>query len=130
MIKQFENLTDQEQELLLKAPALVSVLASCSFNEINATRKAAAIKLAHLRTYKAFHVLLPYFAEVEKRFKEQFEEAAQKYFPFDANKRDSLKRELEQVNRVIGKLDEDYARTLHKSLDKYARHVKQADHSV
>lgn len=130
MIKEFENLTNEEQALLLKAPALVSVLASCTLNEINPARKAAAIELSHLRTYKAFPELLLYYAEVEKRFQEQFEDAAKKYFPFDVQQRDALKKELDKANHVIGKLDKDFARLLHKSLDKYARHVKHADHSV
>ena len=35
MIKQFEKLTNEERNLLYKAPVLVSVLASCSFNRRN-----------------------------------------------------------------------------------------------
>ena len=49
MIKQFEKLTTEERDLLYKAPVLVSVLASCSFNEVNKSQKADAIKLAHLK---------------------------------------------------------------------------------
>jgi len=130
MIKQFEKLRTQEQELLMQAPALISVLASCSLNEIDPARKAAAVKLAHLRTYQAFPELLPYFAEVEKRFNEQFEDAARKYAPFDEPQRNALKRELDKVNVIIGKLDEKYAGTLYKSLDKYAKFVAKATHSV
>ena len=70
MIKQFEKLTTEERELLYKAPVLVSVLASCSFNEVNKSQKADAIKLAHLKTFTANPLLLPYYAEVEKTFKD------------------------------------------------------------
>lgn len=130
MIRQFEKLTGEERGLLYKAPVLVSVLASCSFNEVSKYQKADAIKLAHLKTFTASPLLLPYYAEVEKTFKEQFDAALEKYFPFDNAKRIKLKEEIEKVNLVIGKLDMEYAHLLHNSLERYARHVKKAAHSV
>ena len=130
MINQFEKLTSEERELLYKAPVLVSVLASSSFNEVNKAQKADAIKLAHLKTFTAAPLLLSYYAQVEKTFKDQFEDAIKKYFPFDDAKRNDLKKEIEKVNKIIGKLDKEYAHTLRNSLDKYARHVKKAAHSV
>ena len=130
MIKQFEKLTNEERNLLYKAPVLVSVLASCSFNEINETQKADAIKLAHLRTFTASPLLISYYAAVEKTFKDEFEATIKKYFPFDDAKRNELKEEIEKLNLVIGKLDKEYAFVLRKSLDGYTKHVKKAAHSV
>ena len=65
MKEQFESLTEEEKRLLYKAPVLVSVLASCSLNEVNKAQKADAIKLAHLKTFTAAPLLLSYYAEVE-----------------------------------------------------------------
>lgn len=130
MIKQFEKLKTEELELLYKAPVLVSVLASCSFNKVNKIQKADAIKLAQLKTFTAVSLLIPYYIEVEKNFKELFEAAIKQYFPFDEAKRIALKKEMDKVNLVIKKLDIDYARTLHKSLKNYASHVKRSAHSV
>ena len=130
MVKQFERLTPEERNLLYKAPVLVSVLVSCSFNEINKYQKADAIKLAHLKTFTANPLLLPYYGEVEKTFNEQFEKTIDKYFPFDEGKRNELKGEIDKVNLILGKLYKDYAHALHKSLDEYAKHVKKAAHSI
>ena len=130
MIKQFEHLADKERELLYRAPVLVSVLASCSDHEVNETRKADAIKLAHLKTFTASPLLLPYYTEVEKSFPEQFEAEIKKYFPFDEAKRIALKEEIDKVNVLIGKLEQGYAEALRKSLEKYSTHVKKATHSV
>ncbi|MEO5999566.1 MAG: hypothetical protein ABIN89_22415 [Chitinophagaceae bacterium] len=130
MIKQFEKLTMEEQELLFKAPVLVSVLASSSFKTVNKIQKADAIKLAHLKTFTAIPLLIPYYTEVEKDFKEQFEEVQKQYFPFDEVKRNALKKEMDRVNLVIEKLEKEYAMALYKSLEKYARHVKRATHTV
>jgi len=80
MIKEFEKLNKEEASLIFKAPALVSVLVSCSYNEINKAQKGDAIKLAHLKTFTANPALLAYYNEVDKTFKEEFEQAAKKYF--------------------------------------------------
>jgi len=130
MIRQFEKLTPEEYRLLLKAPVLVSVLASCSLNEINKYQKADAIKLAHLKTFTANPLLLCYYSEVEKDFREQFEATVKKYNPFDEAERSALKKEIGQVNLIIGKLNTEYGYVLQKSLQEYARHVRRAAHSI
>ena len=130
MIAQFERLTEEERQLLYKAPVLVSVLASCTFNEVNKAQKADAIKLSHLKTFTAVPLLLSYYGEVEKVFKEQFEYVVERYFPFDKNKQDEIKKELKKINAIIGKLDKDYALAMHTSLNKFAIHVKKARHSI
>lgn len=130
MINQFQKLTDEERALLLKAPVLVSVLASSSIGELNQTQKKDAIKLAHLKTFTADPLLLPYYHEVEKEFTRQFEEAVINYSPFDETKRSALKKEIDRVQQILAKLDPAYALKLNKSLQGYADHVKRSTHSV
>ncbi len=127
MIKQFEKLTQEEKEFLLKAPILFSVLSTSKDHEISKEKKADAIKLAHLKTFTADPLLLPYYTEVEKNFKMYFETILKKYMPFDDAKREALKEEINLLNSIISKLDKDFARTLHKSLSKYAEHVKKSE---
>ncbi|MEO7264479.1 MAG: hypothetical protein ABIW38_06175 [Ferruginibacter sp.] len=130
MTKPFEKLTTEEVEQLYKAPVLLSVLASCSNNQVNKIQKADAIKLAHLKTFTAISLLLPYYIEVEKNFKKLFEAAIEQYYPFDDAKRITIKKEIDKINLVIEKLDIEYARALHKSLKNYASHVKRSTHNV
>jgi len=132
MIRQLEKLSKEDRNILFKAPVLVSVLAAGSFNEvkINKSQKADAIKLAHLKTFTAMPLLIDYYAEVDKEFKELFEAAIKEYFPFDENKQNELKKEMDKVNLVINKLDKEYAQALGKSFERYARHVKKASHSI
>jgi hypothetical protein len=130
MIKQFEHLSPAEQELLLKAPVIVSVLSSCSYKTVNKVQKADAINLAHFKTITANPLLLSYYNEVDKNFKEEFEGMVKQYYPFDEENRTALKNKLKEINALIAKLDKDYASILVKSLEKYSRHVKRAGHSV
>ena len=127
MIKQFKKLTKTEIELLLKAPILVSVLATSGDHEISKREKADAVELAHIKTFSADALLLSYYNEVEKNFKNYFEATVKKYAPFDDARRETLKKEIDTLNTVISKLDKQFARTLHRSLVNYAEHVKKAD---
>jgi hypothetical protein len=130
MLKIFEKLTIQEQELLFKAPVLMSVLASGSDGEVNKQQKADAIKLAHIKTFTALPLLRPYYQEVEKRFREDFETVSKTYYPFDEKKRNELKTEIGKVQQILGKINPVYAEILSKSLERYAAHVKKATHSI
>lgn len=131
MIKQFEQLTEEERVLLCKAPALISFLvASSGGGKVNPIQKKDAIHLAHLKTFTAIPLLLPYYAEVEKTFAEQFAAAEKKYFPYDEEKHNELQKEIEKVYGAIEKLDANYAQTLKKGLERFAKHVQRATHSV
>jgi len=126
MIKEFEKLTARERDILIKAPSIVSLLAASGTGRINEWEKSDAIKLAHLKTYTANPLLIPYFKEVDKVFEKNFEEMAKKYSPFDESERAIMQKEIDDVNNVIAKLDDAFATTLHASLEGYAEHVKKA----
>jgi hypothetical protein len=130
MIPQFEKLNAREQDLLMRAPVLLSVLASCSDQVINETQKADAIKLAHIKTFTAIPMLRPYFLEVEKNFQQEFEKTAAAFYPFDETRRAELKAEVKMVQETLTKLNSAYAEALSNCLQRYASHVKRATHSI
>lgn len=130
MIPQFENLTAAERDLLFQAPALLSFWEACAQNYMNPVQKEDAIKLAHLKTFTAVPLLLPYYAEVEKRFTNQWEALEQEYLPLDEYRRSKFIQQKQMVEKVIEKLDARYAQVLKSSLHRFAKHVKRANHSV
>lgn len=130
MVTQLKHLTADERDLMYRAPVLVSVLASCSYHEVNETRKRDALRLAHLKTFTADPLLIPYYREVEKGFAEQFDATVRNYYPFDDTKRAELQQEINRVSEVIAKLDGWYGRLLQNSLQRYVNHVKRSSHSV
>jgi hypothetical protein len=126
MIKEFEKLTASEQDILLKAPAIVSLLAASATGQINEWEKSDAIKLAHIKTYSANTLLIPYYKEAESVFEKNFDAMVKKYAPFDEPRRAMMQTEIEDVNDVISKLDDAFGMALHTSLAGYAEHVKKA----
>jgi hypothetical protein len=130
MVKELDKLSAEDRAILLKAPALVSVLAASGNHEISKSEKADAVKMAHLKTFTADPILLNYYNEAETNFVKYFEETVKKYAPFDDLKREALKKEISIINNVIAKLDFEFYKTLHNSLSKYAEHVKRSEINI
>lgn len=130
MISQFENLTIEERELLLKAPVFLSVLAACSEHGINPDQKADAIKLAHLKPFTADPSLVPFYQEVEKNFEQDFETISKQYAPFNEANSSLLKNQIKKTHPILKKLNREYASKLLRSFEKYERHVRRSAHSV
>jgi hypothetical protein len=124
------KMTAEQQKLLVKAPALISVLVSVKDHKINYPQKAHAIQLAHLNTFTADPDLHSYYKKVDKHFIENFEEIVKQYAPFNETQLTALKKEIDKANEVISSLDSDLSAKFHKSLSEYTEHVKLAEHSL
>ena len=122
----FKKLSPGEWNELLKAPVLLSIYAASGDHDISKSEKAEAIKMAHFKTFTEKSLLVPYYKEVDKKFTKYFEEVVEKYAPFDDLKRKKLKEEISLLEPIIGKLNEEFAKTFIRSLRGYAEHVKKA----
>ncbi|HEV8513780.1 MAG TPA: hypothetical protein VGQ59_10905 [Cyclobacteriaceae bacterium] len=126
MIEEFKELSKAEQKLLLQAPAIVSLFASIGNGDIDQWKKVDAIKLAHLKTFTAPLSLIPYYKEVDKTFKHDFQLYEKIYTPINDANAALLQNKIDLINNVIAKLDDKFAFALHASLISYAAHVKKA----
>jgi len=129
MLSRFEILHPMERELLFKVPILVSVFAIDDNTQRKVYKNTEVIRLAHLETFVSYPILQPYYREVKKRFKKEFEAAARKYYPMDDEKRMELQAEMNKASGVIEKLDKSFAVVLYNSLKEYTEHVKNARYS-
>ncbi len=125
--QQFRNLSENERLLLIKAPALVAVLAAGKDGDISNQERAEALKQADIRTFSSPEILKNYYQEASKNFEQDFNETIKKYAPLDDGGIDGLKQEVNSIKYIINKLDEPLAKALSKSLIAYAMHVKKAD---
>lgn len=126
MNHEFKILSESEKYEIIKAPVLEALYAASDDHEIKEGEKAEAVKLAHFKTFTSEEELIPFYKEVYKNFQRNFEEAIQKYTPFDESKRKILKEEIDKISQIISKLDKRFANRLQKSLVDYAEHVKKA----
>ena len=128
--KTFEKLTKEQKALLLKAPALVSILAAGTDHKMDNREKADAIEMSHLRTFTSDPLLRPYYREVEKVFKSELEKLIGLHIPLNEFSKIAIKDEIEEINKLLGKMDREFAKTLKKSLNSYAKHVHDSDRNV
>lgn len=129
-MKNFENLSQEDRNLLLKAPVYVSILAAGNNHDLGDAQKADAIQLAHLKTFTSNSILSNYYKEVDKTFKNNFDHIISEFLPINEEKRKIIMLKLDEINKIISKLDTNFGIELHKSLSDYSEHVKKSNHSV
>lgn len=130
MSTEIEHLNEADREIILRAPALVAILAAISDDgEVSKHEKAESIKLAHFRTYTAAPILQNYYKEVDKVFEAYFEEEMAQLPEDWKDKEEYLEERLTSLNQVLPKMDDVYAQTLVKSLKSFAKHVFKSNSS-
>ncbi len=119
-----DQLSAEDRKMLLKAPALVSVLAAIlDDGKVDSKEKADAIDMSHLRTFTADIPLQPFYEEAYVDFTENLEGLISHYSPFHSDQIELMKEEIDHVYRIMAKLDKGYAGRLKESLMSYAAHV-------
>ncbi|MCB9447144.1 MAG: hypothetical protein H6585_02225 [Flavobacteriales bacterium] len=126
----FLELGQAEKEILLKAPALVSILAIGAGQKLEKAQENDAVQLTHLRTFTSDPILQPYYAEVEKVFPVQLKELQKQHIPLNNFSRNALKMQIAEVNQLLDHIDREFAVHLRKSLNTFSEHVQKADRNV
>jgi len=124
MPTELQRLDVKEQEILLRAPAIVALIAAVSDDGIvSESEKAESIKLAHLRTYSSPEILHNYYRRVDEVFADFLQEEYDQLPDTWEDKEKHLEERLTTLNSVLPKLNEVYAKELVISLKSFARHV-------
>lgn len=124
MPTELKKLEKKDREVLLRAPAIVALIAAVSDDGIvSESEKAESIKLAHLRTYSSPEILHNYYKQVDKVFAEYLQEEYDQLPESWEEKEKHLEERLTSIKDVLPKLNEVYAKELVISLKSFARHV-------
>lgn len=123
-MKEIDRLDQIDRDILLRAPAIVALLAAISDDgEVSENERAEAVKLAHLRTYTSKPILHNYYKEVDQVFETHFEDILKKLPSEWKEKERFLENRLLNLDPVLLKLDKVYADELITSLKSFAKHV-------
>jgi hypothetical protein len=123
-MKEIDRLDQIDRDILLRAPAIVALLAAISDDgEVSENERAEAVKLAHLRTYTSKPILHNYYKEVDQVFETHFEDILNKLPTEWKDKERFLENRLLNLDPVLLKLDKVYADELITSLKSFAKHV-------
>lgn len=130
MVNHFKELSEEEIELMLKAPAMVSVLIAGADGKIDNKEKSVAVSYAKLKTYSARKILLDYYNIVQKDFEDHMNNLI-KELPDDHNERNKILEEnLEKLNPILEKLDKTFAINFYESMKSFAKQTAEASGGI
>jgi hypothetical protein len=124
------HLSATEKELLLRAPAMVTVLVAGSDGDFKENEIERGIDITDWKRIHARPDLMGYYDQVRPRFRQDISQLRQQ-LPKDINERYRLlSDQLKQLNPILYKLDQPIAEQLYASLRELAQHVAEASGGV
>lgn len=130
MITEFNNLNEEEVELLLKAPILVSILIAGADGKIDKSEIKEAVELSKAKQKRARRDLIDYYVEVGTDFEDKIKVLINQ-FPSDASERNnSIEKELKGLNTILPKLDIHFSKELYASLKDIAKKIAEASGGI
>lgn len=116
MIAAFDNLTDSEIELMLRAPLLTCILIAGADNDIDRTEIQEAIQVARKKANKSKASLMEFYRLIGEDFEDKLKIVLQSY-PVEATQRNPLIiEELTMLNAILPKLSKTFASEFYTSL--------------
>jgi hypothetical protein len=129
MIKEFEKLSDQETELMLRAPFLVCILIAGADGTIDKKEIKEAITVTQ-KNKKTIGILAGYFKELSEDFEDKLKITIQGY-PYESTQRAPiLIGELVELNKIFPKLDKTFAKSFYDTLLELAEKIASSSGGV
>lgn len=126
----FQQLTNKEQEILLQAPALVTVMVAGADGKYRDDEINQALEVTKWKKIHARPDLLQFYDQVRQRFKSDVA-LFMRELPRDINERYRLISErLQQLNPILYKLDKPWAEQYYASLRELAQQVADGSGGV
>ena len=128
-MNELKKLSQEEKEMLFKAPAYVSLLAT-NTSQMDEQEKNAAFNLSHIKTFSSIPLLRQFYTEAEKEFNVNID-LLNASLPKDKHQReDIIKSELAKLEPIFAKLESDYSASLIQSFTLYANYVSRAHDNI
>ena len=124
-IPEFNNLSEQEVEFLVNAPAYVTILIASADDKIDKKEKNWAKKLESYRSFTSEAMLQAYYEEVNKSFETAID-ALEELYNESEDGLTAISMELEKLNPILAKMDDDMTSTLLSSWRSLANKVAEA----
>ena len=130
MIPQFEDLNQEESELMYSLPIYVSVLIAGADGKIDSMEIKKAVSLADLKKKKARKDLLDYYNHVNTDYEDKIKMTIAN-LPLGHKEREKILIDnLSQANDIFLKVDKAFAIKLYASLKETAKHIAEASGGV
>jgi hypothetical protein len=130
MNQTLDMLSSRERELLLQAPALVTIMVAGSDGQYDDDEIEKGLEITFWKKNHARPDLQDFYREVRPRFRPDIE-LLRRDLPKDTNERYRVISErLQHLNPILYKLDKPIAEQYYASLRELARHVAESSGGV
>ncbi len=129
-VQELEHLTEAEQALVFKAPALVTLLIAGADGNIDEDEEKWAASVVNYRRVTGEEDLFTYYEAVEDGFVEQFKAMVADYPQGQQERILKITEELEGLNAILPKIGTNYALLLVKSWKSLAKQVAKASGGI
>lgn len=130
MVKEFEDLREDEIEVLVDAPVYVAILIAGADGDIDKAERKEAVEVAHSKQGRAREQLVEYYKLVGERFEAKFTEKISE-LPENADERNkAITAELRKLNFILPKIDKNFAVKLYASLKDLAKKIAEASGGI
>lgn len=130
MVPEFDDLSDAEVELMLKAPILTCILIAGADGNIDNMEIEGAINAANKNARRSRAKLIEFYRLVSEDFEDKLKVVIQS-FPNDTTKRTSMiVEELSHLNSVLPKISRSFAIDFYKSIKEIAQMIAQSSGGV
>ncbi len=124
------NVSERENEALLKFPVYISLLAANSDSKLDGAEKISAIKFSHIKTYSCDPLLTSFYKEADKAFEKNMLQIDKDLPVKNEARAAAIKKELLDLEKIILKLGKEYATAMHRSMKSFKDHVSKAHNNV
>ncbi len=126
MHSKIEHLSNAEKKLVLNAPILVTALIAGADGDFHPDEIKQAVKIIHIKTFSETRDVSGVYKSLDGHSEELIDELIS-HLPKSATERNKmLVEQLQGLNEIFPKLDENFARDLHHSLRELAYYVSNA----
>lgn len=130
MVKEFENLREDEIQVLIDAPIRVAVLVAGADGNIDKAERKEAIEVARNKQSRAREQLVEYYKLVGESFEEKFNKMIDE-LPEDPEERNKvLTSELRKLNFILPKVEKNFSVKLYASLKELAKKIAEASGGI
>jgi vacuolar-type H+-ATPase subunit H len=121
MVAQLQHLTEEEIDLVYRAPLLTGILLSGANGPIVDRKINAAIEYARREVKEARALLYDLYLEISENIEQKIQEMIQQYPEDHSRRNQTIKEELKKLNDILPKLDKSFAVVYYLSLKNIAK---------
>jgi hypothetical protein len=130
MLYHISKLHRDEQELIKKAPLLVSILVAGADGQVDADEISKSVNLIHTKSFSETSEIRHLYREIDHDVDAALENLL-KALPTDMKEREArITEELSALNNIVVKLDKQIAVDFYKSLRSFAFRVAQTSGGI